>query len=121
MFEVKIGEEIRNAKVTFYTALIYENEFGKDMLKEFFGVQALSDPIAEDGDVLSVDFTRINWTAASKALWAAIKTADESVAPYGIWVKESSGANMWLVYEQLAAEIADCFFRAEAAGQEAGQ
>ena len=119
MFEVSIGGETRNAKVTFYTALVYENEFGKDMLKDFFGVQAIKDPIEEDGGVVSVDFTQINWSAASKALWAALKTADDSTDPYGIWVKKSSGANMWIVYEQLAAEIADCFFRSEAAGQEA--
>ena len=116
MFEAKIGDETSKAQVTFYTALIYENEFGKDMLKDFFGVQAIKDPIEDDGGVMSVDFTQINWTAASKALWAALKTANESTDPYAIWVKRSSGANMWLVYEQLASEIADCFFRAEAAG-----
>lgn len=119
MFEVKIGGETSTAQVTFFTALIYENEFGKDMLKDFFGVQAIKDPIEDDGGVVSVDFTQINWTAASKALWAALKTADDTTDPYSVWVKKSSGANMWLIYEQLSVEIADCFFRAEIAGQEA--
>ena len=119
MFEVTIGGEKRNAQVTFYTALIYENEFGRDMLKDFFGVQAVKEPVDTSDDVVSVDFTMINWTAASKALWASLKTADEAMDPYSIWVKKASGANMWLVYEQLAAEMADCFFRSELAGAQA--
>lgn len=119
MFEVSLGGKSRKAKVTFYTALLYEQEFSRDMLKDFFGVQAIKDPVEDDGGVVSVDFTQVNWTAASKALWAALKTADDATEPYSLWVKKASGANMWLVNEQLAAEIADCFFRSEAAGKEA--
>lgn len=120
MFTVEFQEGTYDAEVSFYTAVLYEQEFCKDMLQDFFGVQGTEGPIGVDGDaIVTIDFTKVNWGAATKALWAAMKTADPSIPSYQLWVKNTKGANMWLIREQLANEIGDCFFRAEAPGEEA--
>ena len=116
MFKLTVDGKEYEAKVTFYTALLYEQEFGRDMLKDFIGVQTLDD---DSSGTLSIDFTKVNWTAATKVLWAAMKTASDSTEPDTIWVKKAGGVNMWLINEQLGMEIGDCFFRTEAPGEEA--
>lgn len=120
MFEVEIGGKKVKAEVSFYTAQLYEAEFRADLIKDLFGEQVFSSPVESDGEnVISIDFTRVNWLATAKALWAAIKTADESTPGYTAWMRATKGLNMWLVSDQLATEVADCFFRAEAPGAEA--
>lgn len=119
MFTVEFEEGTYDAEVTFYTAVLYEQEFCKDMLQDFFGVQGADGPIGVDGDsIVTIDFTKVNWAASTKVLWAALKTADPSIPSYTAWVKNAKGANLWLVREQLAEEIGDCFFRSEVAGEE---
>lgn len=122
MFEVSIDGKKVKAEVTFYTATLYEAEFRKDMLKDFFGdVLKMSEQIQVDEDlnVVNIDFEKINWMAANRVLWAAVKTADESVPYYAEWAKKTKGANLWDVRDALANEVADCFFRPEPAGEEA--
>ena len=119
MFQVSIDGKKADAEVTFYTAWLYEAEFQKDMLKDYFGEQDFADPVLMDGErVVKIDFTKVNWTAITRVLWAACKTADESTPPYKAWMKKAKGANFWELNELLSAEVADCFFRAEAAGEE---
>ena len=55
----------------------------------------------------------------AKALWAAVKTANPATPNYTEWMKQTSGVNLWLVQDELGNEISDCFFRPEAAGEEA--
>ena len=116
MFEVSINGEKKKAEVSFYTAQLYEAEFRKDIIQDLFGQQNLSAPVEMDGEeVVSIDFTKVNWLSVAKVLWAALKTADESTPSYTAWMKATKGLNMWLVQEQLAAEVVDCFFRPESA------
>lgn len=118
MFEVEIDGKNYKASVTFYTAQLYESEFKSDMLKDFLGVQVFDAPKSDESSVLRIDFTKTNWLAAAKVLWAALKTADDRTPGYTQWMKNTSGANMWLVQEQLGLEVADCFFRAGASGED---
>lgn len=122
MFEVTIDGKTTKAEVSFYTATLYEAEFKKDLLQDFFGdVLKLSEQVQVDDDlnVVNIDFQKINWMAANRVLWAAIKTADESVPYYTEWSKKARGVNMWDMRDVLANEVADCFFRPEPAGEEA--
>lgn len=120
MFQVKIDGKEVDAKVTFYTAQLYESEFCKDLISDFYGVQDMSPIISvQEDSVVKVDFTKISWLAATRALWAAIKTADEKTPGYSTWMKSTEGVDTWRVREQLDAAITDCFFRTEAAGEEA--
>lgn len=116
MFKVEIDGKQYEAEVTFYTARLYEAEFMGDLIQDFFGRQEFSD---DSDPTLFLDFTKVNWTATTKVLWAALKTADESTKGYLEWMRESKGMNTFTVREQLATEIADCFFRAEAPAEDA--
>ena len=124
MFKVNIDGVETVAEVSFYTAQLYEAEFGSDLIQDLFGKQDDGSGIVEmsgKGDkarVVSIDFTKIGWTGVTKALGAACKTADESVGSYPSWMKEIRGVNMWDVRSQLINEVTDCFFRASAAGED---
>ena len=122
MFEVSINGKKVKAEVSFYTATLYEAEFRKDLLKDFFGdVLKIGEQIEVDDDmnVVNIDFEKINWMAANRVLWAARRTADESAPNYNEWSKKTKGVNLWSARDTLAAEVADCFFRADIAEEEA--
>lgn len=125
MFEVEINGKKVNAEVTFYTAVLYEEEFRKDIIQDFFGVQDSSEALiveTEDGDEpkVSIDFTKVNWASSMKVLWAAVKTANDRTPGYVAWMKKAKGINLWVLREAIGIEMADCFFRAGAA-EEDGQ
>ncbi len=116
MFEVSIDGKTVKGEVTFYTAQLYEAEFRSDIIKDLFGEQDTSPALELDGEsIVRIDFTKVNWFATMKVLWAAIKTADDSTPNYTEWMKRTRGLNLWMVQELLGAEVADCFFRAETA------
>lgn len=123
MFEVIIDGKKVKAEVSFQTAIIYESEFGSDMLQDVMGAhKAGEDSIVEfktvegsDGEsqveVTGFDFTRVNWGSLLKALWASIKTADPSVSGYTAWANNTRGIDMLELNGIISDEIADCFFR----------
>lgn len=121
MFEVKIGDEECKAEVTFYTAALYESEFHSDIVADLFGVQGRdSNPFSvAKGAVVAIDFSKVSWLAVAKATWAAIKTADPSTPSYATWIRKARGVNFWDLREALLEDASDCFFRAEAAEEEA--
>ena len=127
MFQVEIDGKKYDAEVTFYTAHLYEMEFKADLIQELFGIQTADPSIGFDVEgegedaklqIARIDFTKVSWTAVAKVLWAAIKTADDNTPSYTQWMKNTSGANLWLVQEQIGAEVADCFFRSGAAEED---
>ena len=121
MFELSIDGKKVKAEVSFYTAYLYEAEFKKDMLRDFFGdVLKVAEQIQvdENQNIVNIDFERINWLAANRVLWAAVKTADDSAPNYYEWAKKTRGVNLWDARDQLAGEVADCFFRAQLAEEE---
>lgn len=118
MFEVSIDGKTVKAEVTFYTAWLYENEFSKDLISDFYGVQDMSPVMSMDGDEFKVDFTKVNWIAATRVLWAAVKTVSQATPPYAEWMKKTQGVDTWTVRQKLDEAITECFFRTEAAGEE---
>lgn len=119
MFEVSIDGKQVNADVTFFTAWLYENEFNANLISDFYGVQDMQPVASGEGDEFRVDFTKVNWNAAIRVLWAALKTADQSTPPYMSWVKQASGVDSYTLRQQLDEAIADCFFRPGASEEEA--
>ena len=120
MFSIDIDGKEYNAKVTFYTAQLYELEFRSDMIQDLFGVQTAETTVdvAGEGDearIVKIDFTKVSWSAVTKVLWAAIKTANDATPSYTEWMKTTSGVNLWLVQDLLGDEVSDCFFRARPA------
>lgn len=93
------------------TLAIYEQEFdGRDMIQDVFGKIEVSEE--EDGIVL--DFTRTNWTALARALWACERTADRTVPSFAEWSKGAEGLNLLTVNRDLGEVIRKGFFRASA-------
>lgn len=121
MFEVSIDGKPVKAEVTFYTAWLYEAEFCKDLISDFYGVQDLNPVISMDDEEFSIDFTKVNWLAATRVLWAAVKTAKPSTPAYAEWMKKTQGVDTWTVRQQLDEAITECFFRTEAAAEETAE
>ena len=120
MFKVSIDGKPVKAEVTFYTAWLYEAEFSKDLISDFYGVQDLNPIVSMDGEnMVKVDFTKVSWLAATRVLWAAIKTANKNAPAYQEWMKRTQGVDIWSLREQLDAAITECFFRSEAAEEDA--
>lgn len=122
MFEVSIDGKQVKAEVTFYTAWLYEAEFGKDLISDFYGVQDFTPVVdVDDGSVIKVDFTKVSWMAATRVLWAAVKTAKPNTPAYQEWMRKTQGVDTWVVRQKLDEAITECFFRADAAGEEIEQ
>ena len=93
MFTFEADGKTYEAKVTFYTAHIYEMEFRSDLIRDLFGVQTAEQPLEvertgdgeEDYRIVKIDFTKVNWTVVTKALWAAVKTANPGAPSYAEW------------------------------------
>lgn len=91
----------------FYTLYLYEQEFGSDLIKDVFGV--VRDD-AESGDVL-LDFTSVNWTALTKALWAGAKCANPQLPRYEAWARTMADIDFMELSGSLLAEINKELFR----------
>lgn len=119
MFEVSVNGKVEKADVSFYTAWLYENEFHADLISDFYGVQDMTPIASEEDGGFRVDFTKVNWMAATRVLWAALKTVKQSTPSYTDWMKKARGVESYTLRQQLDEAIADCFFRAGAAEEEA--
>jgi len=121
MFQVSINGEPVEGDVTFLTAVIYEQEFSRDIIKDLFGKQDAESgaiEIAGKGDkarIVSIDYTKVDWTNVMRAVWAAIRTADDSVPSFKAWMKSVRNANSWELRSMVVDAAYDCFFRAELA------
>ncbi len=121
MFEFDTDAGKLKAEVTFYTAQVYEAEFQGDIIADIFGVQRMDSGefSFDDGALVGIDFTKVGWTQLTRALWAAVKTAEPSTKRYAEWVRDMKGLNLWDVRNSLIEEISDCFFRSEAPEEDA--
>jgi len=94
-----------------YTLVIYEQEFdGADMIKDVFGRIEITRDEKTDDVIAVFDYTKTNWTALLKALWASLKAADDSIEPFVEWAKNTGSINLSDVSVQLIPEIRrNCF------------
>lgn len=98
-----------NIEVSFYTLLVYEQEFGSDMIKDLFGRVVINE---DDSGEIVLDYTQNNWTSAAKALWACAKTANEGIMPFREWARTmTNGINMIELYNNLHRVIEQELFR----------
>lgn len=129
--KIKIGEVEKEGILSIETLMVYEEEFGRDLIQDYFGKvevrrSDLKDilpeedaPVEDDSsieeeqdDVLfSIDYTTTNWTAITRVLWAALRTADRSIPAYQSWVKTLEAVNLNEINNQLTPECVRQFFR----------
>lgn len=114
MFEISIDGKKVAGEVTFETAILYEQQFGSEMLSDLLGKQTSGangvTTIDDDGS-MTIDFTIVPWNAVLKTLWAAIKTKDPKTPGFDKWVKGLRGMNAFEARGALTLEVDDCFFR----------
>lgn len=104
----------RECALGVHAMMLYEQEFGSDIIKDLFGRVVLRRQ-ADDPDVeFAMDYRDTNWTAAVKALWAGLKSADESVPPFREWERSAGAIDMNAVVAALIPEAWRMFFRAGA-------
>lgn len=111
MTTFKIGDKEYPIACGAWTPVLYEQEFGKDMIQDVFGrISFGQDDVVKDGEVFVMNFTNTNWTASIRALWACLKTADDSVDPFEIWVKKQGSLDMDEIQNYVATEVVKQFF-----------
>ena len=108
------GTGPREARLSVLTLMLYEQEFGgADMLADVLGRQDVSGGGADDG---TVDFSGVRWGALARALWAALKTADDDVPPFAEWAASvEDGLDLPAVNAALGPEMIRKFFRPRSA------
>ena len=101
MASVDTGAGRVEVRATPLALMLYEQEFaGRSMVSDLLGV---------DGE-WSVESGR--WEALTRALWACMRAADESVPPFGTWARGAEGLDLWVLHDQLIPVVIDGLFRA---------
>lgn len=113
------------ARATALTLVIYEQEFGSDIIKDVFGRHE-----AEKSDGPVVDFTIDNWFGELKALWALVMTdyqlrkdsgdaaPNEDPGRFLSWVRKVGKVNFREIASAVFDECMDGFFHTGAAVSE---
>lgn len=101
--------------VNFWTLVIYEQQFGGDLIGDLFGKVTAEE---DENGVLSIDYTKYNWVAATRAMWSACFCADRTTPPYEDWCRTMSDVNMWPLINEFKSEILARLFRTGAADSE---
>lgn len=99
MASVDLGEGPVGFEVSFWTLLLYEEEFD--------GADLIADIMPKDGTV--------RWASAIRALWACLKAHDDATPPVGEWARGVTGVNMPAVLGTVMPAIQDGLFREAAA------
>ena len=116
----------RELDATAYTLMVYEQEFKSGLIEDVFG--RISIPEDTDGMVVA-DYTRDNWVAYTRALWAMLRSASDRLASEGkphdevpsfkAWAMYATNLNLAKVsYDLVMGEIQRRFFRSGAIANE---
>lgn len=63
--------------------------------------------------IAKLDYTLDNWTAYPRALWAMLKSADESVPDYADWAASTAGIDLRALSNVLYAVMRDSYLGGE--------
>lgn len=118
MFEVEINGKKHKADVTFYTAYVYEAEFGSKLVQDYMQGADYDEAEVDGEKVAVVKFETIDWMTVMRVLWAAMKTAKDSTPPFEEWMRKAGGADLWDIRSYLDSAITECFFRSLGGGAE---
>ena len=121
----------REYEATTYTLVIYEQEFGKDLIKDVFGridVRQAADNFDSNGNMVVMDYTVDNWTAELRAFWSMLKTSEAickrdnrpclAVPTFAKWCLETRSIDMTQISQLVFDECQRGLFRSGAADSE---
>lgn len=125
-----LGGRSVEAEMGIAAMMIYEQEFGRDIIQDLFGViniSTKSKPAIQDvedtdevlntaariieDDTVLYDFTTTNWTAVVRALWASIKAVDNSIPPFKIWSLSVGDIDLFIISREIIDAASGAFFR----------
>ena len=108
MATIDYGMGDREFRCTYRTLTIYEHEFRDpdgnpaDLISDVMGKVRMSADetgieIDDDGNIAAVviDYTRDNWNAQKRALWAMLKTAEAIAIKRGLDVEQVPSFREW--------------------------
>ena len=95
MASVDLGAGPVEFEVSFWTLLLYEEEFD--------GADLIQDIMAKDGVV--------RWGCVIRALWACLKAHDDATPPLAEWAHGITGVNMPVALGTVMPAIQDGLFR----------
>lgn len=123
--QLDLGNGPVELEVSFWTLVVYETQFGGDMIGDLFGevTYAKDDEPEEvgeptDGDepvAFTIDYSAFDWNSGVKAMWAAAKAANPGTPAYEQWCRGMHDVNMWPLMESLKSEVIARLFRPGAA------
>ena len=105
---IPYGDGELEVTVNIHTAVIYEQQFESDMVGDVIGKVELG----ESSDELRLDFTKTNWTATMRAIWAGASEADPTFPPFEVFERNHKDLNLMLCSSLLQDEIVTRFFSA---------
>ncbi len=107
--KITVGDREYEGTMGVGTLVLYEEEFGRDLIQDLFGKVTVDD----GGDTaLTIDYTQTEWTALLRVAWAAIRTKDPGSAPgFREWASSLGELNLNVLTEQLVPVAIRQFFR----------
>lgn len=115
---IDYGRGPEEAVLSVHTLMLYEQEFnGADMIQDYYGLSIARKQEYGDDVETVLDFRNVNWTALVRVLWAALKTADDSLPPFAEWEAGLPDIDLFAVNRELGPEVMRRFFRSLAPGR----
>lgn len=102
---IDFGHGSKELVFSVLTCVIYEQEFGTDMIQDFFNRIDIKREQEDEDIIVSLDFTQTPWTAYMKVIWAGMKAADDSTPPFMVWAKETTELELLETKEELVAAV----------------
>lgn len=119
--KIDLGNGELELELSFWTLVVYEQEFGSSLIGDLFGKVELVDAEAlslNDEGNLVLDYREFNFTEGVKALWAAVRAANDDTPSFKTWAKSMHGVDLWPVVGEFAAEVRSELFRPGATDSE---
>ncbi len=107
---LKLGDIEREVPIGVSALMVYEQQFGSDMVQDLFG--RVSVPAAGEGEAFFVDYRDTNWTALVKAAWACLKAENGNTPMFETWAGELGDVDLTTLAERMIPAAFEAFFRA---------
>lgn len=108
------GKELE-ARLSAFSMLLYEQEFGTDLIADLNG-KVRADDGTEEGVLF--DFASVPWLKVMQGVWAMLKTVDDSVPHFEKWARKAEQFNAFEFRNVLETAVSDNFFHTAAPAEE---
>ena len=94
-----------------HTLMVYEQEFGSDLIQDFYKTVEIRENKKKEGVIATLDFRNVNWTALTRVLWAGVKTANDATPSFKDWAKTTGELNLLELNNEIVPLVERAFFR----------